>query len=345
MTGPGMTDGSVDADAIAVARRVADEVLAPAADALDRSGERPVAQLRALADAGLYGLAGPAEAGGWDCDAATSCGVVEILAAACLTTTFVWIQHHAVVRALRRAADPRHGALLAELCGGRRRGGVVLAALRPGPASPLARSTRGGWSLSGTVPWFTGWGEVDVALVAARAPDEQVLLALLDLASLDRTLRFVPERLLAVEGSSTGSLAFEETPVGPDRVVGLEARGDWSDDVGLRLNGALGLGVASRCLAELAGDRPHPELDRLRARLHEVDGEGVASVRAAIAAFASRCAAALLAGQGSNGMRADGTAARRYREAGFLLTFGQRPAIKAELLERLGPGASSRVDP
>ena len=337
-----MTDGRRDADVVEVTRRVADDVLLPASDALDQSQTRPVAQLRALADEGLFGLAGPVEAGGWDCDLATSCGVVEVLAAACLTTTFVWIQHHAVVRAVRRSPDPLRSLYLEGLCHGRRRGGVVLAGLRPGPSSLLARHARGAWSLSGTVPWFTGWGQVDIALVAARTPDQQVLFALLDLAPDDRTLTFAPQRLLALQSSSTGSLTFDETPVAADRVLGLEPHAGWSDGAGLRLNGALGLGVAARCLDELDeldeldDDGLRPELQRLRTRLHEVDDGSVATVRAEIVAFSFRCAGTLLASQGSDGMRGQGPAARRYREAGFLLTFGQRPAIKTHLLQLLG---------
>jgi len=72
-----MTDGRRDADVVEVTRRVADDVLLPASDALDQSQTRPVAQLRALADEGLFGLAGPVEAGGSDCDLATSCEVVR----------------------------------------------------------------------------------------------------------------------------------------------------------------------------------------------------------------------------------------------------------------------------
>ena len=56
-----MTDGRRDADVVEV----------------DQSQTRPVAQLRALADEGLFGLAGPVEAGGSDCDLATSCEVVR----------------------------------------------------------------------------------------------------------------------------------------------------------------------------------------------------------------------------------------------------------------------------
>jgi alkylation response protein AidB-like acyl-CoA dehydrogenase len=340
-----MTDRDRDADVVEVARRVAADVLLPASDTLDRSGRPPVAQLQALADAGLYGLAGPVAAGGSDRDLVTMCRVVESLAGACLTTTFIWIQHHGVVRAVRRAEEPLRRRHLAGLCLGRERAGVVLAGLKPGPSAVLAHDAGGRWSLSGTVPWFTGWDQVDVALVAARTPDEQVLLTLLDLAPGDRTLTFTPQRLLALQSSATGSLTFDATPVPAERVLGIEPLGGWSDSGGLRLNGALGLGVAARCVAELGDDGMRPELERLRTDLHEGDDDSVATVRAEIAAFASRCAAALLAGQGSRGIRGPGTAARRYREAGFLLTFGQRPAIKAHLLELLEGAAPPSVEP
>ncbi len=51
---------------VAIARRLADELLAPAAEATDVAPLVPITHLDALADAGLYGLAAPIELGGVD---------------------------------------------------------------------------------------------------------------------------------------------------------------------------------------------------------------------------------------------------------------------------------------
>lgn len=73
---------------IEAARRVADDVLFPAAPATDAADAVPRAHLDLLAEAGLYGMAGPVASGGLDADVATACSVIEILAGACLANTF-----------------------------------------------------------------------------------------------------------------------------------------------------------------------------------------------------------------------------------------------------------------
>ena len=94
---------------MATARRLADEVLFPAALDVDAADLVPRSHLAALADRGFYGLLGPAEAGGLDLDPATGARVVEVLAGGCLTTTFVWLQHQGVVRQIAQAAGDRSG--------------------------------------------------------------------------------------------------------------------------------------------------------------------------------------------------------------------------------------------
>src|ERR1700678_1256906 len=87
------------------ARELADDVLWPAAMAVELSGEIPAGHLDALAAQGFYGLAGPGEAGGLDVDFGVACEVIEILAGGCLSTAFVWLQHQGVVRAVAGSDD------------------------------------------------------------------------------------------------------------------------------------------------------------------------------------------------------------------------------------------------
>ena len=88
------------AEVLTEARRIADEVLFPAAMATDAADQVPVSHFDALAAAGLYGILGPAAAGGLGLDLPAACAVVEELAGGCLATTFVWIQHFGLVREL-----------------------------------------------------------------------------------------------------------------------------------------------------------------------------------------------------------------------------------------------------
>lgn len=116
------------------ARELASGVFAPAAMGVEASQRVPPEHLDLLAAEGFYGLAGPREAGGLDVPLVVADQIIEILAGACLSTTFVWTQHHGVVRAVAGTANSalRQG-MLGPLCRGERRAGVALAGLLTGP--------------------------------------------------------------------------------------------------------------------------------------------------------------------------------------------------------------------
>ena len=96
----GMGERLPAVELVGTAQRLADDVLFPAALRTDAADVVPGELLDALADAGLYGITGPASAGGLGADAPTVWAVAEALASGCLTTTFVWAQHNGVVRAV-----------------------------------------------------------------------------------------------------------------------------------------------------------------------------------------------------------------------------------------------------
>ena len=85
------------AGVLARASRIADDVLFPTTIATDRSTIVPRAHLDVLANAGLYGAAGPIEHHGLDLPYDQMASLVELLAGGCLTTAFVWLQHHGLV--------------------------------------------------------------------------------------------------------------------------------------------------------------------------------------------------------------------------------------------------------
>ncbi|MGH3171762.1 MAG: acyl-CoA dehydrogenase family protein, partial [Trebonia sp.] len=176
-------------DIVATARRIADDVLFPAALATDTADTLPRELLDTLADAGLYGIAAPADAGGLDADFATMCAVAELLASGCLTTAFVWMQHHGLVRAIG-ASDRQElrEKWLAPLAAGQVRAGFGGGGALPRPtlrALPDDQGAQGGgWRLDGTCAFVSGWGRVDVVHVSARTPDDQVIWFIVDAADL-----------------------------------------------------------------------------------------------------------------------------------------------------------------
>jgi hypothetical protein len=113
------------------------------------------------------------------------------------------------------------------------------------------------------------------------------------------------------------------------------------DAAGLAGNGALALGVAARAIAE-SGERGglDGELGRIRAVLVGAGPEELPAARAAASDLALRAAGLLVVRTGARSALSGSTPERLLREAAFLLVFGSRPAIRAELLARLAVAAA-----
>ena len=261
---PGGGDSADRAAAVlGTAARLAAEVLAPAAMSVEASQRVPAAHLDRLAAEGFYGMAGPRDAGGLDLAFTDACRVVEVLASGCLSTAFVWLQHHGAVRAVAAAPGPLRAELLGPLCRGERRAGVALGGLLPGPPRLRARAVPGGYLLDGTSPWVTGWGLADTLYVAARDEHDTVIWAVLDVPG-EGTISAEPLPLVAVMASATVELSFQGHPVPAGRVTGTLPYRDWprQDAAGLRLNGSLALGLIARCCGPARGAASWPVPDR-----------------------------------------------------------------------------------
>ena len=326
-----------EVDIVREAQRLADEVLFPAALATDASAVVPRDLLDALASSGLYGLVGPPDAGGLGADAQTAGLVVEALAGGCLTTTFVWAQHHGAVRTLAHARNELRERWLRRLCSGECRAGVAFGSLRR-PGRPLLVASRDGegWVLDGTAPWVTGWERVDVVHVAARTDGGDVVWCLVD-AVRSPELDASPLALAAVAASSTVTLTFSGLRVGPERVTLVEPFAEWQarDRAGLRPNGSLALGLALRCAALLGSSELAGRVDTARALLDAAGPDELPGARADASALALDAAAELVVASGGRAVTVGDHAQRLAREALFLLVFGQSPAIRDAQLARL----------
>jgi len=329
------------------ARRVSEHVLYPSALAVDAADLVPASHLEAVAEAGLYGVAGPRDYGGADLDLVTFSRVVEILAGGCLTTTFVWIQHHGVVRALAACPNSQlRTDWLRHLIRGECRAGIALGGARPGP--PLLRASRvaGGYLLDGIAPWVTGWGLIDVVYTLARTAEGQLLAALLPARAGDQ-LAVSSMRLVAVNASGTVELAFGGYFVPDELVCSVFGQDEWlaQEPRRLRPNGSLALGLAGRCCLLIGPSPLDAEVDGLRDRLDGAVADGAVpaghgdgdmpAARAAAAELAYRAAGTLVTAAGSTSILAGQHPQRLAREAQFLLVFGSRPAIKENLLRLL----------
>src|SRR4051812_38042993 len=188
-----------------VARQIADDVLFPAAMAVDSADVVPVEHLDALAGAGFFGAFAPPDVGGLGLPFPDVLTVIEILAGGCLATTFIWIQHFGLLAAMLNENTPPHlrDEWLEPLCRGERRAGVALAGLLPGPPQLTARqdTITGDWVLEGVSPWVTGWGRIDAVHVVARAPENTIVTLLLD-ATDHPWMTVAREQLVAAHASA-----------------------------------------------------------------------------------------------------------------------------------------------
>jgi alkylation response protein AidB-like acyl-CoA dehydrogenase len=190
------------------------------------------------------------------------------------------------------------------------------------------------------VPWVTGWDLIDVVHVAALDESEMVLFLMVD-AVVSETLHAKLHDLVAARASRTVTLTFRGHLVPADRFTGSQPLADWqrSEASGSALNGALALGVATRC-RKLLGEQPvasqlHEEIDACRAALVRADAAGTPATRATASELAMRAATTLMIHTGSRSVLTDNAAQMLLREAAFLLVFGTRPLIREALLARV----------
>ncbi|MEU6128092.1 acyl-CoA dehydrogenase family protein [Saccharopolyspora sp. NPDC047091] len=331
------------------AQALADEVLFPAAAEVDAAGAVPASHFDLLAEHGFYGAVAPREHGGPELPLDEAGRIVEALSGGCLSTTFVWAQHHGVVRGLlttdRTELRDRH---LADAVRGRLRGGVSFAGAIPQPPRLLATPVDGGYRLDGEAPFVSGWGLVDVLQVSARDGDS-VVNGLLD-ARPASGVRVEPLELVAAQATATVRLRFDDHFLPAERVLGVVPHVALlaAQAGAARLNGAMPLGIAGRC-ARLIADAGRPEIadrfeaerDAVRDRLDEAFAAGtdISPARAAAAELALRAAGALVAAAGSSALLLGEHGQRLVREATFTLVAASRPPIKDGILELLSGGA------
>jgi alkylation response protein AidB-like acyl-CoA dehydrogenase len=343
---------------VRAAHRVAAQLLTPQAAAVDAS-QVPRSHLTALGEAGLLGMAAPACAAGTEAARPVARRVNEILAGADLATWFVQAQHHGPVRSLVAAGGFED--VVRRLAVGDLIAGSAFSQLRRWPDRPLtAIREGGGWRFDGNAPWYTGWGINDVLLVSGVDPDGVVVHALVDAVAGPGLVASEPIRLAAVQAAVTVTLQLRGLRVPAERIVSTQAVADWaaSDDlVTVNVNPAV-FGVTASAVELLAAQgerRGEPEavdaaswlgarLAGLRSQayalLDEVPPAEQTELRLALRARSHRLmveatTALVIAGAGG-AVAAGSAAARKAREALFLLVQAQTAAGRRSALKTWG---------
>lgn len=346
--------------AVLRARSVADTLLRPAAEQVDRSVV-PRSHLDAWGAAGLLGVGGPPEYGGGGAPAAVVREVTEVLAGACGATWFVATQHGLPLASLAACANaPLRDRLLPGLCTGAVLSGVAVAQLRrAGPPAVTATRVGGGWRLDGHVGWMTGWGICDVVLLGGLSPDGEVVLALVPARDGGGLAASAPLELAAMQATRTVTLELDGLLVADADVVETTDAAGWLDADRQRTAnaGPHHFGLQRECtrrLAETAAQREDATAAALAQAL-AAEGERLRrvaytllddvppqehlqdrlDVRACTLELVMRTATALVAATGGSAMAVHAAPQRLAREAMFLLVQAQTRTTRQAQLQLL----------
>ncbi len=161
---------------VSAASRIATEVLLPNAADVDTQGRYPAESLKALADAGLYGLCLAVDIGGRGEGMRAFGGVVEELAGACASTAMVYVMHVAASQAIATSStlgdrDP----ILREIVAGKHL--TTLAFSESGSRSqfwaPVSKleERNGHYLTSASKSWVTAAGHADSYVSTAQKPN------------------------------------------------------------------------------------------------------------------------------------------------------------------------------
>ena len=340
------------------AQALADGLLRPSAEQVDRT-RVPRSSLDAWAGEGLLGLAGPRSHGGAQAPAAVVREVTEVLAGACGATWFVAAQHATPLAELTASdnADLR-ARHLAGLCSGEVLAGVAFSHLRrPGPPAVRATRVEGGWRFDGHVAWTTGWGLVDVVLLAGLSEDDEVVLVLVEAAEGAGLTASAPLALAAMQATATVTLDLDDLHVPDAAVVRVAPGPQWRAADALRTANPAPhvFGLQRECVRRLAETASRRDDGTAAALAHALGQEGerlrrvawslvddVApedlvedrlAVRASSLELALRSATALVAATGGSALSLDAAPQRLAREAVFYLVQAQTAPVREAVLQ------------
>ena len=349
---------ATDVDPVDVARGATEMLLANAADSDDPAIGVQRGILRWLAARGLYSVAAPVADGGLGASERTLCEVEEVLAGADAATWFVLTQHRTPQKLTAGSSYPAAREHREALARGDELGGIAVAHLRR-PGAPSIRAVPddgGGWRFSGSTEWCTGWGLVDLVLIAAVNPSDEVVFALLPAHERPGLRVSEPYALAVMGGTRTVGLTLDEMPVAASEVAAVVDRSEWrAKDSGTVVDTKPAtLGLLRRVIDETLHtgherDRPCAVEEAqalaaaawpLRERAYELrfcadkdrHVDERLELRGRIAELTVRAAGGLVAARGGSAMYSSSHEQRWAREAMFHLVQAQTDDVRASQL-------------
>ncbi len=250
--------------------RVIDDVVEPGAAAVDRDGTYPRAQLEALGEAGILGLASSPDVGGGGADLAATASVVEELARHCGSTAMVVMMHYSATAVLE-AHGPQE--IREAIAAGRHV--TTLAFSEAGSRShfwaPLGTATQqdGTVRLDAEKSWVTAAGEADSYVWSSR-PIAATGPMTLWLVPSDAPGLSVPAPFdgLGLRGNASSPVTAEGVEVPASAMLGADGAGlDIALTVVLPwflvLNAAASTGLMQAVTAEATAHLTHTQLVHL----------------------------------------------------------------------------------
>lgn len=358
--------GVDDHPAVVAAARIADDVLAPHAPVADdpAHGVDP-GHLDVLARAGLLSTRVPVADGGHGAGEAVDAAVVEHVAGACGATWFLTTQHR-VPQALSRGplpgldahttTGPAADRYRAGLSAATTRAGIAIAHVRrPGPPAVRAEPAGTGWTFHGTADWCTGWGLLDVVMIAATTADDRFVLVLLPARERAGLRAGAPLPLAVMGGTRTVALEIDGLAVDADDVLAVIDAPAWRAHDAARTANATpaSFGLLRRmlvALADLGGTRPEaldaaldlaPRAAALRREAYAAAGTVAerTAVRAAVTELVVRVAHVLVAARSGSALLSTSPEQRWAREAAFHLIQAQTAGVRVAQLRAFTGGA------
>ncbi|MGE8943858.1 acyl-CoA dehydrogenase family protein [Leptospira interrogans] len=216
-----------------LARRLADDVIRPVANDLDRDERFPIEIYEQMAQLGLFGISVPAEQGGAGLDAyayalvmeelsrgyasiADQCGLVELLTTMMAKHGTADQQQHYLPGLLSYRLKPAYCITEAEA-------GSDVSGIRT-----TARRDGNGWILNGSKMWIHNAPVADVGFVLTRtdpaAGHRGMSIFIVDLHAKGVT-RGPKEHKMGQRASQVGGLTFEDVALPADAMLGEEGRG------------------------------------------------------------------------------------------------------------------------
>jgi acyl-CoA dehydrogenase len=219
---------------VAEARRLADTLVLPRAEEIDRTDRLPREIRDALASSGLMGLATPPRFGGVGADTRTVTSILEILASASAAVATILSVHLAVATGpiVAYGSDDQQQEFLPRMASGQWLGAFALS--EPSVGSDAAHlsarywSTADGFRLRGNKMFTTSAESADViVLFATREPSEGSHGISAFLVTKGTPGVSVGQRLdkLGIRGSETVELVLDDAPLPRTALLGREGEG------------------------------------------------------------------------------------------------------------------------